>query len=471
MGLNKSADPNNLFSEHFVHCHPSIIIHLKSLFNFILNHSYVPDCFTCGIIIPIIKDKRGDCTSLSNYRPITISSTISKIFEYLLLNHFSSFLVSDPLQFGYKLHTGCSNAIFLLRRVIQHFNERSSNIYVASIDACKAFDRVNHYKLFSTLINKGLPSYFVHTLFNWYSRLNVKVKWQNSLSSSFNVLSGVRQGGVLSGHLFNLYVNSILTSLRNKDLGCHLNNMFIGALMYADDLILLSASLLDLQSMLDICDSVGSDLGIKFNPAKSSCISIGPHRLTDPSNVTIGNVQLPWVDKVEYLGVTLLSAKSFQIDLSPIRRKFFTSTNSILSKCSSTSDIVKLHLLESHCLPILLYASESLNLPNQQLTELNSWWNSVYRKIFNYNKWESVRSLISFSGRLDLHHIVNLRTLKFIVKMNQCSQLPVSTKLYLNYTYNISNECTGLFKKYNCYNLCDVKAIKCTIYNDFNNSV
>ena len=185
-----------------------------------LSHSYVPKSFTKGIIIPIIKDKRGDVTATSNYRPITISSVVSKIFEYFLLNKFSSFWSSDILQFGYKPATGCTNAIFLLRRVIQHFNDRSSNVYIASLDACKAFDRVNNFKLFSTLLQEGLPKYFILILYNWYSRLTINVKWNGSFSSSLKVLSGVRQGGILSGIFFNLYVNDILTSLRRKDLGC-----------------------------------------------------------------------------------------------------------------------------------------------------------------------------------------------------------------------------------------------------------
>ena len=88
-----------------------------------------------------------------------------------------------------------------------------------------------------------------------------------------------------------------------------------------------------------------------------------------------------------------------------------------MSKCRFTSDLVKLKLLESHCLPILLYAVESLNLPFSQITEMNSWWNSIYRKIFNYQKWESVKLLIYMLGRLDLHHIINFKTLKFTVKI------------------------------------------------------
>src|SRR5688572_24224894 len=206
--------------------------------------------------------------------------------------------------------------------------------------------------------------------------------------------------------------------------------------MYADDLIILSASILDLQSMLEICDSVGSDLGIKFNPLKSKCISIGHQDINDLAKVNIGSIQLPWVDKIDYLGITILYSKSFQVDLAPIRRKFFASTNFILSKCSKTSDMVKLFILESHCLPVLLYASESLNLPPHQIIEINSWWNSVFRKIFNYNKWESVRALISYAGRLDVHHIINLRSLNFIIKMNLSAFTPMCIRSYLHQNYN-----------------------------------
>ena len=51
----------------------------------ILSHSYVPEAFSVGIIVPIVKDCRGDLTSLDNYRPITLSPIISKIFESFLL--------------------------------------------------------------------------------------------------------------------------------------------------------------------------------------------------------------------------------------------------------------------------------------------------------------------------------------------------------------------------------------------------
>ena len=467
LSLNKATDPDGLTSEHIVNSHPSILTHFKALFSCILNHSYVPKSFTSGIITPIIKDKRGDLTSTCNYRPITISSVVSKIFEYFLLNKFSSFLGSDSLQFGYKPSTGCHHAIFLLRRVIQYFNDKASNVYIASVDASKAFDRVNHFKLFSILIKQGLPKYFVNTLINWYSRISVRVKWSNSLSAELRVLSGVRQGGVLSGILFNLYVNNILTSLRKSDLGCHIKNLYVGCIMYADDLILLSASLLDLQNMLQICDSIGKDLGMKFNASKSKCLLIGPNIALTPSPLVLENFQLPWVSGLDYLGICLCNAKTFQVDLSVTRRKFFTAMYSILSKCNYTSEMVKLKLLEAHCLPILLYATESLNLPQSQIAELNSLWNSAYRRIFHYHKWESVKQLICLSGRLDLHRIINLKSLSSIIKMSTCNATPSTLKDYLLNSFSVSKECTALFKKYDCYGLWSIPSVKLKIFTDF----
>ena len=255
-----------------------------------------------------------------------------------------------------------------------------------------------------------------------------------------------------------------------RDLGCHMYNMFVGALMYADDLILISASLYDLQTMLDVCNSVGCDLDINFNPSKSHCIAIGPNYNIPLASLSIGKFKLSWVNRIDYLGITLVSAKSFQIDLSNIRRKFFISTNNILSKCSYTSDFIKLQLLESHALPILLYATESLNLPNHQLVDLNAWWNSVYRKIFGYHKWESVRSLICLSGRLDLRHIINLRTLKYIIKVNQCPHTTTALSGYLKHNFNNSSECIALFKTYDCCNLFNFNLIKKAIYCNFHNS-
>ena len=176
--------------------------------------------------------------------------------------------------------------------------------------------------------------------------------------------------------------------------------------MYADDIILLSASVTHLQMMLDCCYNVGSEICILFNVRKSNCMAIGPSFVDlSGANMRIGNIALQWVSKIKYVGIYLIAAKYFKVDLSEVRRKYFSSLNVILSKCKYVSDPVKLKLVESHCLPILLYAIESLNIKKDELSSLNICWNAAYRNIFNFNKWESVKELICLMGRIDLKHM------------------------------------------------------------------
>ena len=73
------------------------------------------------------------------------------------------------------------------------------------------------------------------------------------VSSCFKVLCGVRQGGILSPILFNIYVNDLIDSLRVTNVGCSISNVFMGCIMYADDLILISPTVGGLQSMLTVC--------------------------------------------------------------------------------------------------------------------------------------------------------------------------------------------------------------------------
>ena len=116
-----------------------------------------------------------------------------------------------------------------------------------------------------------------------------------------------------------------------------------------------------------------------------------------------------------------MSGVKFTIDFSETRRKFFVSVNTILSKCKYSSDVVKLELMESYCLPILLYGLECMNIKAHQMKEINSWWNSVYRRIFGFNQWESVKEVIFYLGRLDVHHLVNMRRLLFLKRSEGCS--------------------------------------------------
>jgi hypothetical protein len=238
--------------------------------------------------------------------------------------------------------------------------------------------------------------------------------------------------------------------------------------MYADDLILISASILDLQSMLHICNDVAVTLGIKFNGTKSHCIYIGPKVLQNLPSMSIGSQNVFWAKQIKYLGIYINSYKHFNVDLTECRRKFFISLNCILSKTKFACDLVKLKLIESYCLSSLLYCVEAGILDNNQVKLMNSWFNSIYRKIFGYFKWESVREIIGCLDKLNFTYMENLRRIQFIKNIicnakDMCNVTLLSiTKHFMhsNEFQCVCNKCTIDFN-------CPFPMIKSAVHNAF----
>ena len=100
------------------------------------------------------------------------------------------------------------------------------------------------------------------------------MRWDNMLSGTIQLMCGVRQGGVLFPVLFAVYVNDIIVALSEAGAGCYYDNMFVGCVMYADDL-LLSVSLCDLQFMISICCEELNELDMRLNLKKSQIVGIG----------------------------------------------------------------------------------------------------------------------------------------------------------------------------------------------------
>ena len=102
----------------------------------------------------------------------------------------------------------------------------------------KAFDCVNHGKHFQCLLECNVPLSMLRMLFHWYTNQLFCIKWGSSVSKSFVTCNGVRQGGILSSLLFNIYVDRISASLNKVYVGCLFNGKVINHLIYADDIVL-----------------------------------------------------------------------------------------------------------------------------------------------------------------------------------------------------------------------------------------
>ena len=144
------------------------------------------------------------------------------------------------------------------------------------LDASKAFDRVKHSILFHKLIDRGVPGYIVRLLIYWYSNQTMCIRWSGKLSEHFGVTNGVRQGGILSPHLFNIYIyiymDDLTIALNKCNTGCVIRSTTINHLMYADDLVILSPSVSRLSELMHACGLHGLNRDIKYNSKKSAVL-------------------------------------------------------------------------------------------------------------------------------------------------------------------------------------------------------
>jgi len=143
---------------------------------------------------------------------------------------------------------------------------------------------------------------------NWYDKLCSAVSWNGNTGPTFSVLCGVRQGGILSPVLFNIYIDDLIVTLCNSGYGAYIGNVFSGCITYADDIALISVNCRGLSKMLEICEAYGCIWDIQFNPQKSQLITIGGNNPVN-CNLAISNVTIQWCANVKYLGIVVCNAK------------------------------------------------------------------------------------------------------------------------------------------------------------------
>ena len=110
---------------------------------------------------------------------------------------------------------------------------------------------------------------------------------------------------------------------------CHKNNCCIVCTFYADDILLLSASVAGLQALLNVCDQSISDLSLKFNCRKSLGIAFGPKHDTVIADMKLGESTICWSSSIKYLGLPLLSSPSVVVDDTLVKRKCYARCNEI----------------------------------------------------------------------------------------------------------------------------------------------
>jgi len=333
---HKNDGSCGLSTNHFIRAGPELSVHLALLFTSMIIHGSAPKDFGISTIIPIPKKHNVNTADSNNFRGIALSSVFCKLFDHIILDKFQNKLCTSELQFGFKRRSSTHMCTMVLKETIAYYKSNKSSVFCSFLDATKAFDRIQYCKLFRLLVKRGLPACIVRILINLYTGNMVRVLWAGLTSDYFTALNGVKQGGVISPILFCIYIDDLLIRLKESGFGCFIGLNYVGALAYADDIVLVAPTPTAMRRLLMICDAFANEFNIIFNSEKSKfLVIVSAGRRTSYNDCchcvfNIGGKPIENVEMYSHLGHIITSSFIDSDDIAFRRSNFVGQANSVL---------------------------------------------------------------------------------------------------------------------------------------------
>ena len=261
----KSDITGGFTSECLIHAPDILYDYLASIFRSWLIHGTVTTSLLACAFLPLLKSPLKDPADTGSYRAIAGSSLILKLFEKVILLVWGHLLASDNLQFGFKAKTSTTQCSWLVQEVVGHFLRNGTNPILTVLDCSKAFDTCKFSTMFTKLLDTGMPAIVVRIFMYTYQHQYAWVKWGQSVSSRFQIRNGTRQGSMASPALWSVYLDLLIKELRNLGVGCHVGGLYMGVVVYADDVLLMAPTRGAMQLMLNKCENYASEHNIMFS--------------------------------------------------------------------------------------------------------------------------------------------------------------------------------------------------------------
>ncbi|KAK3548428.1 hypothetical protein QTP70_012986 [Hemibagrus guttatus] len=368
---------------------------LTRLCNIAWRSGTVPLDWATGVVVPLFK--KGDRRVCSNYTGITLLSLPGKVYSRVLERRVRP-LVEPRIQeeqCGFRPSRGTLDQLYTLHRVLEGSWEFAQPVHMCFVDLEKAFDRVPRGILWEVLCEYRVRGYLLRAVRSLYNRSRSLVRIASCKSDLFPVHVGLRQGCPLSPVLFIVFMDRI--SRRSQGLeGVRFGDHRISSLIFADDVVLLAPSSLDLQHALERFAAECEAAGMRVSTSKSEAMVLDRKKVA--CTLQVGGEVLPQVEEFKYLGVLFTSEgrMDHEIDtrIGAAAAVMWSMYRSVVVK-KELSRKAKLSIYQSIYVPTLTYGHDLWVMTERVRSQIQAAEMSFLRRVAGRSLRDRVRTSVT----------------------------------------------------------------------------
>ena len=387
-------------------CYP-----LLHLVNKCIEQSIFPSSLKKAEITPIFK--KGDCLQKENYRPVSVLSCISKIFEGVLVDQLSQYFEDfhmSPYISGFRKHHDCQNVLLRFNECIKSHLDNNEVAGAVLTDLSKAFDCLPHDLLLCKFYNYGVDTHSCKLIASYFKDRYHRVKLVGHKSEWLLPKKGAPQGSHFGPFAYNVHTNDLIMLMATL---CDVFN-------YADDNTIccygktVDTVKQDLQSKIMYMTEWFKSNEMKVNVDKFQMILFDKRGSNSDDFITSDNCTITNQQSVKLLGVTFDYSLTFDVHITEICRKPGRKLN-VLSRLSKSLDIEsKLILLHSFVLSHFQYCSVVWHFCSKEnMNKIENIQKQALRYVFN--DYQSSYSELRSKTSLPLLYVKRLQSILNIV--------------------------------------------------------